>query len=158
MRRRSVEVELEDTPADGLERLAGLAEAWGASWRQDGIGGGHLAMPVRAGLRRGLVEGPVTVEKTRRGSRMRFEIADRFYRVQYSAFFLLLMGAIGGVVSMIAPFSPRLLPLMPVSIILAVAAWLLIVSRLHNSGPEEFFALLAAEAVDDGEVRDQAEE
>lgn len=140
---RRFEVDVGVGVDDGLDRLEALAEVWGASWRRDGRGG-HLALPVRAGVRRGLVEGPVTVEPNAGGARVSFEIADRFYRVQYSAFFLLLIGAIAGIVATITPFAPSLLPLLPICVILAVASWLLIVSRLHNSGPEEFLAQLAA--------------
>lgn len=139
------DVALPVDPATGLEHLGTLAEAWGATWQQRGVAGGRLDLPVRAGVRRGLVEGEISVQRTADGCQIRYDIHDSFYRVQYSVFFLLLLGAIGGLLTMLVPFAPGLLPLLPVGVILAVAAWLLIASRLHNSGPEEFFAVLEAE-------------
>ncbi len=127
-----------------MKRLETLAEMWGAQWQPSGRHGGQLALPVRAGLRRGLVEGPIDVESEGKSTRVRFTVAAQVFRVQYSAFFLLTLGAVGGILTVAAPLVPALWPLMPVGIILAVAAWLLIVSRLHNSGPEEFFAELGA--------------
>ncbi|RMH19380.1 MAG: hypothetical protein D6696_10715 [Acidobacteria bacterium] len=135
-------VELGAAPASGLEQLAGLAESWGASWQQKGIAGGHLTLPVRAGLRRGLVEGAVSIEATKGGSRLTFVVEDSFYRVHYAAFFLVLIGGLGGLFTMVAPFVPSLLPLLPLAMLLAIGAWFLIASRLRSRGPEEFFHLL----------------
>ena len=125
-------------------RLESLAEIWGGEWRPEGTGGGHLALPVRAGLRRGLAEGPVEITPQGKQSRVRFTIVSSAYRVQYSAFFLLTLGAMGGVITIAAPLAPGLWPLVPVGAILAVAAWFLIVSRLHTSGPEDFLTELGA--------------
>lgn len=130
--------------AKTMSRIETLAEIWGAEWRPDDDQSGHLALPVRAGLRRGLVEGPVLVTPDGQHSRVRFDIQEQIYRVQYSAFFLLTLGAVGGILTVAAPLVPTLWPLVPVGVILAVASWLLIVSRLHNSGPEQFFEELGA--------------
>jgi len=42
------------------------------------------------------------------------------------------------------PFWPPLLALAPLAAVLGLLAWWLVVARLRSSGPEEFFAALAA--------------
>ena len=68
------------------------------------------------------------------------------YRVQKSAALTLLLAAIGAVITMIAPLVPSLWRFVPVALILCLGAWLFVVARLRNSGPEEFFEDLAREA------------
>ena len=133
-----------------MARLDTLAEAWGAQWRPEGTGGGHLTLPVRAGVRRGMVAGTVSAHEDRGGSRLQFNVEETFYRVQYAAFFLLTLGAFGGLTTVVAPFKPAILPIVPIGLMLAVASWFLIVARLTNSGAEEFFGELATVEVEDG--------
>ena len=59
---------------------------------------------------------------------------------------VLLLSLAGAVVAVLWPFFPRLLAVAPLGVALAVGGWLLVVSRLTTSGPEEFLAQLAAEA------------
>ena len=133
-----------DAPADDcIGHVETLAEVWGGDFTREGASRGHLTLPVRAGVRRGLVEGPVSFQGSA-PTRLRFDVESRHDRIQYAAFIFLLLGALGGGVGMVVPFVPRLLPLMPVAVIFAVGAWLFIVARLTNSGPEEFFGELAA--------------
>lgn len=140
---RRIDVRLDTDSATCMTRLETLADLWGGELTRDGVTRARLTLPVRAGVRRGVVEGTVSL----RGSapcQLRFDVESNHYRVQYAAFLFLLLGALGGAIGILVPFFPRLLPLMPVSLIFAVGAWLFIVARLTNSGPEEFFAELAS--------------
>ncbi len=44
---------------------------------------------------------------------------------------------------MLVPFFPDLFQLLPFAVVLSLAAWFLVVSRLRSSGPEEFLGDLA---------------
>ncbi len=44
------------------------------------------------------------------------------------------------------PFQPKLLALLPFAAVMGLLAWWLVLSRLENSGPEEFFATVATAA------------
>lgn len=135
--------ELPHDPVTSLRHVARTAEAWGGEWQAEGLTRGRLSLPVTAGLRFGRVAGTVSAEATAEGSRLTFAVEERAYQLRLAAVFTLLIAAAGALVTVIAPFFPRLAPLIPVGIVLALAAWLLIVARLQNSGPEEFFAAVA---------------
>lgn len=136
-----------------LERLEALAEIWGGRFEAGGARRGRLTLPVRAGVRHGVVEGSVSLDGTQDASNIRFDVERRFFRVQYTAFVFLLLGALGGLLTLLVPWMPHLLPLLPIGVILAVGAWLFIVARLTNSGPEEFFAELARwQPAEDGDA------
>ncbi len=138
-----------DLPVDpraSLRLLAQAAEDWGGTWRAEGDRKGLLGLPVMAGVRRGWVEGEVRVESAGEGSRLSFRVVDSEYRVERVSVVTLSMAAVGALVTLFAPLFPRLIALMPAGILLAVGAWLFIVARLRNSGPDEFFEELAAQA------------
>lgn len=139
------EIDIAATKADTLELLAAVAEDWGADWRPNAWGG-RLELPVRAGLRRGRLVGQVRVEGQARGSRIRFDIDEEHYSLHWQAAVILLFGAFGAIAAMLWPFYPSLLGLAPLGIILSLAAWFLVASRLGSSGPEEFFAAVEREA------------
>jgi hypothetical protein len=63
--------------------------------------------------------------------------------VNRSAMVVLLFGGVGGLIVALWPFFPGLMPLLPVAVVLAIAAWLLVVARLRNSNPEDFLKLVA---------------
>jgi len=136
-------VDLDAPPQDSLELLAATAEDWGGGWESDGPQSGRLAIPVLAGLRRGFVVGRVDVEAAGEGSRLRFQPEESHYHVQKPAVVILLLAAFGGLLTIAGLFVPSLLPLVPVGALLAVASWLVVVVRLRNTGPEEFFQTLA---------------
>ncbi len=136
-------LELPKPAAAALGLLAENAEAWGGRWQAEGREGGRLGLPVVAGLRRGWVAGPVKVEAAGRGSRLSFRVEQSDYRLQKASVFTLVLAGCGALVTLIAPFFPALLALVPIGILLCIAAWLFIVARLSNSGPEEFFEDLA---------------
>lgn len=146
------EVLVDADPAVTLAAVAGVADAWGAEWQPGGTAsGGELALPVIAGLRRGYVRGRVQLyagEAQDAGrQRLVLAVAERHDQVQGAAVMILLLSAFGAVFTVLWPFFPSLLPVAPFGAVLALGGWFLVVSRLHNSGPEDFL----------GEVRKRAE-
>ena len=143
---REHRLELPEDPVTSLNLVAMAAESWGGLWQPEGRGRGRLGLPVMAGLRRGWVAGQLTVEPAGDGSRLTYLVDKSEYRVQKSAALTLLLAAVGAVVTMIAPLVPSLWRFVPVGLLLCLGAWLFVVARLRNSGPEEFFEDLAREA------------
>jgi len=99
---------------------------------------GHRRAAARLGARLSAGEGG-------RG-RLALAVEESEYRLQAAAVVVLLLSLAGAVVAVLWPFFPRLLAVAPLGVALAVGGWLLVVSRLTTSGPEEFLAQLAAEA------------
>ncbi|MEZ5330502.1 MAG: hypothetical protein R2991_00295 [Thermoanaerobaculia bacterium] len=131
------------TPREALAEAARALEEWGGLWHP-GIDGGRLELPVTAGLRRGVVTARLAAASERGGSRLDLEVESSRWEIHRSAVMVLLLGAAGALSVTLWPFFPALLSVAPVGGILAFVAWLLIVSRLRTSGPEEFLAGLAA--------------
>ena len=142
---REMAVELDHDPVEALRRVAHAASDWGAKWTREGAVEGRLELPVLAGLRRGWVEGRVTAEAKGEGSRLVFCQEGSQYRLETVSVVFLMLGALGTLVVLVAPLVPALWPALPPGVLLAVAAWLFIVARLRNSGPEEFFGSLSEE-------------
>ncbi len=142
-------LELTEDPVTSLNMVAMAAEAWGGLWQAEGRGGGRLGLPVIAGLRRGWVAGQLTVERAGEGSRLTYRVDKSDYQVQKPAALMLLLASIGAVLTLVVPFFPTLMPLVPLAIVLCLVAWFFVVARLRNSGPEEFFEDLARELGDD---------
>jgi hypothetical protein len=134
-------VELEATPEEALELLATAADLWGASW-QSGTSGGTLHLPVVRGLWRGVEHCRVDVSSRKSGSEVELTVEEHRHSVNRSAVVVLLFGGIGGLIVAVWPFFPGLMPLLPVAVVLAIAAWLLVVSRLRSSSPEDFLKLV----------------
>ncbi len=132
-------------PPETLRRVALAAEAWGGLWQPEGELSGRLGLPVTAGLRRGWVAGPLSIEPHPEGSRLELKVENSELRINLLSFCFLLLAAFGALSVVFTPFVPSLLPLMPFGIVLAVAAWFLIINQLRNSGPDEFFASLGEE-------------
>jgi hypothetical protein len=132
------------SPKEAIEELSRASEFWGASW-QPHAAGGHLELPVLAGLKHGFLSGPVTVEPIAEGSRITFQIEERHYRLQTSAVAILSLGAIGGIAATLWPFFPPLIGVAPLAIVIAIGAWILVASRLRTSTPDEFLELVAGE-------------
>ncbi len=139
-------LELPENPVTSLNLVAMAAESWGGMWQAEGPEGGRLGLPVMAGLRQGWVAGQLSVEPTGDGSRLTYRIDKSEYRVQTIPALILALAALGAVTMTIAPLVPTLLRLVPLSIVLCLAAWFFVVARLRNSGPEEFFEDLARES------------
>ncbi|MEJ2085111.1 MAG: hypothetical protein P8Y44_05445 [Acidobacteriota bacterium] len=134
---------LDQSAEQALSSVRQVAEEWGAMWEPEGSTG-ILRLPVSHGLRQSLLEGPLTVEADPRGSgsTLRFRVEATRTKVNWTASLLLLIGAAGGIVTMLWPFFPGLLPLAPAGIVLAIAAWLLVASRLRTTEIEDFFDLV----------------
>ncbi len=137
-------LELPEDPRAVLRQVARAADDWGGIWQVRGPDRGRLGLPVEAGVRRGWVAGEVEVEGVGEGScRLRFRVEESEYRVDQATVAVLVLAACGALVTVFLPFFPRLIRLVPVAILLALGAWLFIVSRLRNSGPEDFLQDLA---------------
>jgi hypothetical protein len=133
--------ELEATPEAALGLLATAADLWGASWQSESSGG-TLRLPVVGGLWRGVEQCHVTVSRRKSGSEIELTVEERRHTVNRSAVVVLLFGGVGGLIVALWPFFPALMPLLPVAVVLAVVAWLLVVARLRSSSPEDFLKLV----------------
>jgi hypothetical protein len=132
-----------------LAAAARAAADWGAE-----LTGSTLRLPVLAGLRHGLLEGELAAEPVPGGSRLILRVARSEYRLRAGAVSLLVLGGLGGSVLVLWPFYPRLLRLAPLGVVLALAAWFVVLSRLRVSGPEEFLETVAAVAGGAGSTED----
>lgn len=101
-------------------------------------------MPVVRGLHQGVLLGSLTVEPAGGVSVLRLVVEESHQSVNRPAFFILLLGALGAGTVVLWPLYPPLLSFAPVGVVLALAAWLLVASRLRTSGPEDFMKLVAA--------------
>lgn len=137
-------IDLDVPPGTALAAVRQTAEDWGAELVVDGSGG-KLHLPVIAGIRRGLVSGPVTVEPAGEGSRVVFRPEESVYYVQTQAVVILVISLIGALMTVLWPFNPKLLAVAPFGAVLALGGWFLVVSRLRNSGPEDFLGAVAAQ-------------
>jgi hypothetical protein len=138
-------IELPHPPEEALAAVGQAAEEWGAEFERQGRGG-RLRLPVVAGLRRGLLVGPLTVEAAGAGSRLVFRPERPSYSLQLSAVGILLLAAAGALATVLWPFYPALVAVAPFGAVLALGGWFLVVSRLRTSGPAEFLELVAAVA------------
>lgn len=131
-------------PADALRAVSLVAEDWGGEWHAS-ISGGHLEIPVSAGLRYGRLTGQVSVETAAGGgTEVVFRPEKAEYRLWTRAVVILGLSGFGAIVTVLWPFYPRLLGLAPVGALLGLSAWFLIVSQLRNEGADEFLGLVAA--------------
>ncbi len=135
-------VEVQADPETVLRSLASAADLWGADW-QPGSSSGVLLLPVVRGLWRGVDRCRVSVLPTSSGSVVELTVEQSRQWVNRSAMVVLLFGGVGGLIVALWPFFPGLMPLLPVAVVLAIAAWLLVVARLRNSNPEDFLKLVA---------------
>jgi hypothetical protein len=139
-------------PAATLAAVARVADEWGGEFERQG-GGGRLLLPVVAGLRRGWVRGRLAATPAGEGTRLALAVEEAAYHLHSASVAVLLLALAGSLVTVLWPLFPRLLEVAPLGAALALAAWLLVIARLKNSGPEEFLAQVAAaggEASDPG--------
>ena len=139
----SHEQQIPQQPEVVLEAISEAAEMWGAVWRPED-GSGLLRLPVVQGLRHGAVMGNLRIEPVGAGTFLRFDIERTSFVLNKSALAILLLGGLGGLTVALWPLSPTILQLAPLGAVLALVAWLLVVSRLRNSTPEDFFELVAS--------------
>lgn len=128
-------------PEKAREALAESARNWGAQWTPAGDGG-RLVLPVVFGLRRGEATGTVSVAADPGGSRVVWTLEESRLEVHRGSVVVLSLAAVPAVAVLGWPFWPPLLALAPLSAILGLLAWWLVVSRLKSSGPEDFLASL----------------
>jgi hypothetical protein len=145
------EIDLAGPPEAALAALGRAAEAWGAQLEPQGRGG-RLRLPVVSGLRRGVMAGPLTVEETAEGSRVIFQPEESIQVLQLGSVMLLIFAAAGAVLTILWPFYPALLPLSSFGAVVALGGWFFVISRLRTSGPQEFLAMVAAEAEGGGKT------
>jgi hypothetical protein len=134
--------DVELPPEEAADALARAAEDWGAEWTP-ARGGGRLVLPVVFGLRRGVAVGRVDIARLGKGSRLVWQLEESRLEVHRAAVAVLSFAAIPLVATLAWPFHPPLLALAPFAAVMGLLAWWLVVSRLRNSGPEEFFAAVA---------------
>ena len=132
---RSVEIDWPVEQAFALVERA--AEEWGADYGLE-EGKARIALPVRAGLRQGVVQAEISAETSEDGTRLTLHEVRSFWKVQTSAVVVLLVSAAGGVVAFLWPFFPGLIPLAPFGAVLALSGWFLVISRLQTSRPADF--------------------
>lgn len=138
------EVELAVPPAEAVAAIAHTAGEWGAEW-QPGGDGGRLVLPVVYGLRRGAAAGRVGIVRLgETGARVTWSLEESRLEVHRGSVVVLSLAALPALGALAWPFWPPLLALAPLAAVLGFAAWWLVVARLRSSGPEEFFAALAA--------------
>jgi hypothetical protein len=144
-------VEIPGSAGEAAAAVARAAELWGAELEPGGEGRFHLRFAVAAGLRRGWMTGEVRIEPAGpERARVVFSPESAEYRLQVAAVGILVLGALGAVATVLFPFFPGLLPLAPIGIVLGLAAWFLVLSRLHTSGPEELLASVVEIAAEPG--------
>ena len=129
-------------PEVALGRARAAAEAWGATVSPSD-GGLRIELPAQAGVRSGVLRGLLTVTRTGGGSLVTFRIDESRWAVHRPAVVILAFGAVGALATIVWPLWPPLLAFAPVAVVLAIAAWLLVVARLRSSGAEEYLRLVA---------------
>lgn len=141
--------------ADRDSAIAALdeaAELWNAAWEASPTGG-RLHLPVLAGIRRGRVLSDVEVVEDATGCTIHLRSQSTDYHVNRPALVLLVMGAVGGLVTVIVPLAPeQLIQFLPLGIVMMIGAWLLVASRLRYDGPKEFLEVVAEIAEENLEV------
>jgi len=141
---------IEQSPERVQAALPRVVEGWGGTLTET-PDGTRLEVPVLAGLRRGRMQGVLRLGPAPSGCEAVFTVQDVAMELNLAACAILLLSAIGAVTSMAWPWFPRLLPAVPLGLVLAVGGWLLIAARLRTAGPEELLAALrAASAESDG--------
>ncbi len=129
------ELVVERSPADARLGVAHAAEDWGGCFDP---GSRRLVLPILAGLRHGRLEGRLAASENGSGTRLVLLVERADYRVHAQALVVLLFGALGGAMLVVLPFVPSLVSLMPLSILLLLLAWFLVVSRVRHQDARDF--------------------
>ena len=127
-------------------------------------------LPRVAGLHRGILVGriqlypgsageaePDPVRAAASRTRVVFEVEAAHDHVHLAAVVILALAAFGALLTVVWPFFPSLLPVAPFGALLALGGWFLVISRLQNSGPEEFFHLVEETLAGDSAGADPAD-
>ena len=141
-------VEVAAGPDAALEALVRTAAQWGGADFDPESGderAPRLRLPVVAGLRRGWVGGAVTALEVEGGSRLTFHEEEGEIHLHVPAVAVLVIAGLGGLLTVLWPFFPRLIAVAPFGAVLALSGWFLLLSRLRSSGPRELLEAVAAE-------------
>lgn len=153
---RTYRAQLPETSRASLNLLEHGAARWGAEWERRGDGG-RLRLPVMAGLRRGWLDGVVTATEREVAeqslTRLELRVEESEWHTDRTGVMVLCCALFGALITIVAPFFPRLWGLVPFGIVLAAAAWFFVLAKLRNSGPEEFLESVVDDA--GGEVLGQ---
>jgi hypothetical protein len=133
---------LPTSPETALAAIQEAAGLWGADWQPSGLGG-SLTLPVVQGLRRGFLQASLKLIAEDEGCSLELSIDHTELTLNRSAVAILVLGGLGGLSLVFWPLSPMILGLAPIGAVLAVVAWLMVVSRLRNSGVDDFLALVS---------------
>lgn len=117
-------------------------EAWGAEWDREN---GALLLPLAAGVRSGMARCRLDVDGAAGGARLTLTVLERHYQLRRDAVVVLAVSALGGVLTVIWPIFPKLLPFAPFGAVLALLGWFLVVSKLVTNSPEQFLEAVAQE-------------
>lgn len=124
-------------PEAALAALAETAAEWDGEWAREG-GGGRLALPVQGGLRQGVVQVQASAHAVAGGSELVLRTESAHWALRRSATLLLLVALLGAAAATLWPFVPALQSLPPLGLLLAVAAWLAVLTRLRHKSVREF--------------------
>lgn len=152
------QLDLPVSTRDAARAVVDAAGAWDAEldgW-SEGAGAGRLFLPVSAGLRHGVVRGPIRVEPSAEGSRVLFTAETEEWWLNTSAVVILTLAAAGALLTVLWPFFPPdsgLLQVAPLGLVLALGGWFLVASRVTTRGVGDFLALVdhLAAPEDEGE-------
>ncbi|MDX1385246.1 MAG: hypothetical protein R3190_16455 [Thermoanaerobaculia bacterium] len=134
--------ELDGSPEEVLRAVGEAVDLWGGEWRRLGTGG-RITLPITAGVRHGFLAGELSTRARSDKVEVTIQPETTFYRLHWPSIVVLALGAAGGLFIVVVPFFPSLFPLVPAGMLLSVAAWFLVVSRLHTRGAPEFLELVA---------------
>ena len=136
----SAHYEMERSPAAGRELVREAVLGWGGSWDE---ASGALELPLLAGVRRGVARGTLTIEEHERGCRAVLSVHEETFSLRGDAVVVLCVSAAGALSTVVWPVVPALLPFVPFGVVLALAGWFLVISRLVTNRPEDVFETLA---------------
>ena len=124
-----------------LEATAEAADIWGGDWQYHGTSG-TLTLPVSVGIRHGVLRGEVSARQLNDEAEVIFQVQESSHHLHTAGLAVLLFGAFGGLILVAWPFYPVLIPLTPAGVILSLAAWFLVASRVKTRAEGEFFDLV----------------
>ncbi len=79
------------------------------------------------------------------GQAVEYRELDSTYRFHRAGVVVVVLGALGGLAAVLWPFAPALLPLAAGGLVLALAAWLMVVSKVRYEGIDAFWSELEDE-------------
>jgi len=124
-----------------LAAVEEAVETWGGAFERRGRGG-RVSIPVAVGLRHGRLDGDVHLESSGPATKLVLTPTGAHYRLHRPAAVVMLFGALGGLLLVVAPLWPKLFELVPAAVVLLLAAWFMVASRTRTRGPRDFLDLV----------------